>query len=172
MTEIWKWIGSNVAELIATCALLFTAYQAYLSRKHNRISVTPRIASFGIRNSEKGIGRLQIKLSNRGLGPAVFEDYQIELDNIPQEFKNSKEALSFIENMVGIINIKSTVISLLPGHILGIGESISIMDIHFVDEEGEGWDHIENLIDRLSLRVRYCSLYADKYEYHSNETHR
>lgn len=169
--EVWKWLGSNLAEIIATCALLFTAYQAYLSRRHNRLSVIPRLVSFGSRNSEDNIGHIKVTLSNKGVGPAVIEFYLFELDRKPQKLKDSREALNFVDSLVGEICIRCSVSSFAPGHVLAAGESLTIMEIVFSDAEGQGWRHIEEMMDRLALRVRYSSLYGEKFNYHSIESH-
>ena len=41
-----KFLGEHSAEIIAICALGLTFYQAYLSRKHNRLSLKPHLTRF------------------------------------------------------------------------------------------------------------------------------
>lgn len=171
LLDSWKWLGDNVAEIIAVCALAFTAYQAHLSRRHNRLSVAPRLSTFSYRNSENGIGRLQVDLSNNGLGPATIDLYQIELDGVAQDFETSEQAHLFIQDLVGSIGIKNSISSLLPGHIISAGETATIVDLYFWENAGEGWSHIDSIADRLSLRIKYSSMYGEKLEYHSINTH-
>jgi len=168
---IWKWFGNNSAEIIAVCALIFTVYQAYLSRKHNRMSVTPKLTVIAERNSENGIGTLHIKLFNNGLGPAIINKFDFEADNKAKEFKDSDEMLKFMEDWVGPIGIKNTVMSLLPEHIIAVNESSTLLLLEFFTEDGKGWEHIEAIVNRLSLRVKYNSMYGEEFEYHSIETH-
>jgi hypothetical protein len=49
-----EWLGM----IIAVCALAFTAYQAYVQRKHNVISVKPHITTFVNRNRNMNTGQL------------------------------------------------------------------------------------------------------------------
>ncbi len=168
--DVWKWLGNNSAEIIAICALIFTAYQAYLLRKHNRLSVTPKLAVFTARNSENKIGTINIELSNNGLGPAIIKKYEFEVDDKVKTFKDSDEALKFIEKLVGVIGVENKITLILPGHIIAAGESSTMLHLKF-SEESNGWEHIEGIIDRLSLRVKYTSMYGEQFEYHSIETH-
>ncbi len=171
LVDIWKFFGNNSAEIIALCALLFTAYQAYLSRKHNRISVTPKLAILAARSTENGMGSFHIKLSNNGLGPAIIKRCDFEVDSKPKEFNDSDEMRTFIEDWVGPIGIKTTVMSFLPEHIIAANESSIILQLEFIVDDGKGWEHIEGIARRLSLRVKYSSMYGEQFEYHSIETH-
>lgn len=154
LSGIWNWLGTNTAEIIASCALVFTTYQAYLSRKHNRISVRPKLALQAERNSQNHTGSIIINLSNSGLGPAEINSYTLELDGKEQSFKNSTEALDWIRNLVGIIEQKSAIYSIIPGHVLSINESIIILHLDFMEDGENGWDLIEKLMNRISLTVQ------------------
>lgn len=170
-SKIWIWLGCNTAEIIAVCALVFTAYQAYLSRRHNRLSIIPKLTTSTVGKSEESIGSMAVILANNGLGPAVINTYLVELDGIPQEFNDSSEVLVFMKELVGNIGVDSTVTLLNSGHIIAAGESTKVMFISFVDNEGKGSEYVDNLMNRFSLRVSYSSIYGEKFEYHSIETH-
>ena len=168
---VWEWLGNNVSAIIAICALVFTAYQSHLTRTHNRISVKPKLTTFAKRNSENDIGVLNIKLFNKGTGPAIVKKYQFELDGIIQDFSDSAEALTFIQDLVGVIGVRNSITTLSPEQVISAGEYIEIMDISFMEYDNNGWIHIEELMDRLSIRVKYCSIYDEFFEYHSIESH-
>ena len=110
-------------------------------------------------------------MSNSGLGPAIIKSCDFEIDDKVKNFKDSDELLSFIENSVGPIGIKHAVMSFLPEHVIAVGESSTILNIVFFAEGGKGWEHIEKLMDRLTLRVKYSSMYGEEFQYHSITTH-
>ena len=70
---IWPFLKSHASEITAICALLFTAYQAWLIRKHNKLSAKPNIITYSYRHKDKlktstgyaiSTGRIWIELLN------------------------------------------------------------------------------------------------------------
>ena len=151
--------------MVAICALFLTVYQAYLSRRYNRISVAPKLSSFASRDSDQGLGEIHIKLCNNGLGPALIENFKFVLDDDDLCFEDSSEALDFLTDLVGIIQTRCAITTLTRDTILKTGEEVSIIHVTFLEDEGRGWAHIESLVDRLAINVKYQSMYGEQFEY-------
>lgn len=59
--------------IIALCALGFTVYQAWLTRRHNPLAVMPHLDwSRARRRDENGLA-LRLLLKNTGIGPAIIQ---------------------------------------------------------------------------------------------------
>jgi hypothetical protein len=161
----WKWLGKNSAEIIAFCALLFTAYQVHTSRKHDKLSVRPHLTTYGSRDKceETGIGRIKFLLFNNGLGPAIIKDSQYTVDKKPVEFKSSKEAGEFLAAILGQRANKIVVSTMPQDYVMSPNEEKIIFDISFKDKNGKTWDEIEDFLDIFALSVKYQSMYGDEY---------
>jgi hypothetical protein len=73
-----RWISLSAAA-IALCALLFSFYQGYLVRDHNRKSVRPLIVIGGL-HDEKGSG---FRIGNEGLGPGIIQWFEVTVNGKP-----------------------------------------------------------------------------------------
>jgi len=160
----WGWLGDNAALVVAICALFLTVYQAHLSRRHNRISVSPSLTSFASRKSDEGHGELRLELRNNGLGPALIDSFRFVLDDVDLTFDDSNEAIGFLTELVGNIQIKCEITTLTHDNILRSGDSVTVIHIVFL-EVGRSWEHIESLVDRLALNVKYHSMYGEQFVY-------
>ena len=80
MNQIFGFIGNNSAEITALCALLFTAWNVFVQRKHNILSVRPHLARFVYSDHDGEIGTAKFELINNGLGPAFIKKFEVYLD--------------------------------------------------------------------------------------------
>ena len=70
------------AAVTAVAALVVSVWQGAETRKHNRLSVTPRIRfDFVYRRGEK----VRFQLMNRGIGPAIVSKFAVNCDKRPVE---------------------------------------------------------------------------------------
>lgn len=63
--------------ILSLCAISLTAYQASATRKHNRLSVQPRV-DWQVNVDSRG--SLSFRLVNKGFGPAVLHDLTLLVD--------------------------------------------------------------------------------------------
>lgn len=64
----WDWLGNNAGAVIASMALFVAAWEAYSSRRHNRLSVRPELMQHSEASVDDRLFRLIV--TNAGLGPA------------------------------------------------------------------------------------------------------
>ncbi|WP_139835862.1 hypothetical protein [Pseudomonas sp. R16(2017)] len=79
--DLWT-IGTAICSaIIALVAVAFTWQQNKRADKHNRLMVTPHLATLTTINNEERT--LLLHIENNGIGPAIIRDYTIHIDNNP-----------------------------------------------------------------------------------------
>lgn len=85
-------IIAAMAVVVALISGAFTAYQAYLSRRHNRLSVKPHITTWldeeekteiGFTSKPESTYILCCDVMNNGIGPAIIRKYTVYFDGKP-----------------------------------------------------------------------------------------
>lgn len=169
IASVWEFLGDNTAEVVALCALFFTAFQLHATRKHNKLSVKPHLVTFVNRNREPGKGSLSAKLMNNGLGPAIIKNYQIYLDGKMLEIKSSKEAEETLKKILHDKKLITTSATLLgKRYAMPSKESKDIMIVNFVLERDNEFEEIESRL-KFDLVVEYESIYGEEYIFDSRK---
>jgi len=163
ISEIWNWLGNNIAEIIGLCALVFTAYQAYILRKHNKLSVRPHLSDFNERSRSENESTLAFKIVNNGLGPAEITDWSLQLNGEELKYSEHETVENLINNVLGGRVIGFTIGALGVGYMMPINEIKTILNLRFKVESEENFDSILNSFDGLDLIVEYKSMYGDFY---------
>lgn len=70
-------IIAAMAMLVALFTGIFTAYQAFLTRKHNRLSVKPDVTTWINEDNADGYYIVRCDVKNNGIGPAIIRDYSV-----------------------------------------------------------------------------------------------
>ena len=94
-------IVAVVSLFVAVLAALFTAYQAIISRQHNKMSVRPYLTidrTFWL--SRDGIYTARMTLENTGLGPAIVNCHKLFFDL--NELGGSDELQICIDGIDGV----------------------------------------------------------------------
>ena len=71
-------LSEGIAIGVAVLALVFTFWQGYSTRRHNRLSLRPHLFfdTIMFENQEGGL-----RLTNGGIGPAIADTFHVWLDN-------------------------------------------------------------------------------------------
>ena len=163
---IWSFLKTHASEITAICALLFTAYQAWLIRKHNRLSVKPNIITYPYRDKTGYTGKIQVELLNHGLGPAVIQEYKILLDNTDTGIKNINDAeLALTKLLDNKIVIHKSVEILSKGYHVAAKEKKVVFGLIFPINETQRFEDFLKMLERISLIVTYKSLYGKSFIY-------
>ena len=174
-------IGETASLIIAIAAMLATTYQAYLSRRHNRLQVEPYVLleySIVPRPSIDGVYYVSCKLHNSGLGPADIISVTFLLDD--KEIK-PKELMSALWDETGIdtlyqknkINCEASGTQFSNGIYIKEDRTINLIDIKFWPQkcavevmQNELENSYSMLVDlvtrRLKIKVVYSSIYRGK----------
>lgn len=146
---------------IAVIALLVSIWQGLVTRRHNRLSVTPHV-DISLQTLR---GRFGFLMDNTGVGPAVIEWFKIYIDDkeIPYDSESGgwDEALTNID--IGGLDISYAFYSV--GHFMKSGTSFWALS--WGDSETASDEQLQSVADRfqrIHLSIGYRSIYGDKFE--------
>jgi hypothetical protein len=165
IVTVFEWLGDHVAEIIAACALVFTAYQVTSQRRHNVLSVRPHITTFTHRNKDATFARLDVQLLNNGLGPAFVHKFQVYLSGQPCE------ANAALNQVLGGLARNSTTTILGDDYAMPPNETRTILSVRFPIGGAEDVDAVEEKLNKLDLEVDYSSAYGESFTYDTRESH-
>jgi len=155
------WVSLS-AVIIALCAFLVSAWQGYLFRLHNKLSVRP-LLDFDIRQEMlQGDMMSVVTIKNDGLGPAI-------IDNFSVSHKNQQLTANSLYQLVkeNLSNYRFSRFFDLPiGTIIRPGESMDLLGIpesafsSSFDEEKTQQSY-RNFLS-IKIEVNYHSIYIEK----------
>lgn len=155
----WRFLGENQAEIIALCALTFTAYQTIQSRRHDVLTVRPFLASFVYEEFESDVTQLRFEISNRGLGPAMIRSFVIEINGKETDIESAaKSALEGIKCRLHHTQLGS-------GYAMLPSECKDVVSVIFDGSTEELVSEIKRRLDQIHLTIRYESAYGKKFSF-------
>ncbi|MEZ0175555.1 MAG: hypothetical protein AB9Q20_14775 [Candidatus Reddybacter sp.] len=149
-----EFLGKYAAEIIALCALLFTAWNVYTQRKHNILSVTPHLTRFVTSDQNGEVGVAKLELMNNGLGPAFIEKFQIYLNN---EFCEYDAALDFVTKGM---DCKWHRTRLGAGYAMKAGEAKDLFSVAFPCKNNEELAATREKFNALDVAIEYKCAYG------------
>ena len=146
------------AVLIALSALFVSVLQAYLTRKHNRLSVRPHLEL--IKNISPS-GPASIVLKNHGTGPAIIKKIRVYVDK-EEYFADDDDSFKAALEKLGISerDITATYCLYEKNAILGIGAEQKIMEFYNSRGDETVWRYIAQMIDRIGVKVEFQCIYG------------
>jgi len=145
--------------VIAAIALTISAWQGFLFRKHNQLSVRPLLdIEIGARKDYEG-KVATINLKNDGLGPAIINNCKVTLDGKPLTFETYSQ---LIEDLSASRRFD---FKILPkGVIIRPGESVLIFYLKeqnisygVIEKNREGYKKFLSVL----VQVQYQSMYEE-----------
>lgn len=156
-------LSDHSAEVIALCALIFTAWQAIIQRKHNKISVKPLLLTHTDRDKYNQAARLQITLTNSGLGPAFVNEFSVLVNGKTCDFEKA------VEETLGPQAKNSTHTVLREGYAMPHNENVVLLAVKFRADNWEEVDAFEAKLDVFDLIIKYSSAYGEKFTLDTRE---
>ncbi len=159
-----EWL-SFWAILISAVALIISAWQAYMFRSHNELSVVP-LFDTEKQFVKKGTNdMIWIALKNDGLGPGI-----IESNTILHRNKAIDSKIFFVEFITKLMSFRNSSFALLQeGEVLKPGESKRILmfdELNIMRVSGQKQRaEIYKQFFSIEIRVVYRSLYGRKYKF-------
>jgi hypothetical protein len=159
---IWKLLGENTSEVIATSALGLAIWQGLIARRHNKISVSPNLTFFTTFLDKDP--HFSVDIKNNGLGTAIITSYEIMLDGVTQPITDKMECFKTYYKL-NILNKETT-----GGRYFSFGDSIASGEVlnvvQVVLKEGTFLERKNTYkeLDRIQLIIKYKSLYDVSYE--------
>ena len=158
-------IMAVVSMIIAVTALYYSIKESRANKKHNRLSVLPHLTfewrfKYGFDSGDIGIW-----LYSDGVGPAVICDFVFSVDNKIVQGNEKEDITDQIMNVLGIDGPIVTFSHLDIGSMIRPGYSEAIISIKYsnVDSDEESY-RLNNTLKRMSLVIKYKSLYGKEFE--------
>jgi hypothetical protein len=153
---------SIIATTVSVSALCLSFYQASLARRQQYASVWPYLllGSSNYNPDTKSI-QFQLSVANKGVGPAIIEDYEIEYKGKTYSFANG-----FYEKLPVTTADTLTEASrsdLFPGRVIAPGE---VVTLYTFNGSQKTIRKIEREFYESSIRIRFKSVYDEKWEAH------
>jgi hypothetical protein len=164
-TAIWSFIGNNASNTIALAAAAFMAYQAKLTREHNRLSVRPHLQIHT--NTERKYGEpvhnvaYTVELRNNGLGPAIITGWKVFLDGAEKALPNAKAVDDLIKELVPNY-LRLTTRYFGKNEVLRANASQVILALRLPVLDAAERRQLEAQLAKLALVVEYTSMYGEE----------
>ena len=164
MEDLIECLKNNPSVVISICALLLTMYQAWATRKHNRLSVQPRLSTQIERDvTEERVIRVIATLSNSGLGPAIIKSFEILVNDKPYLINEQSEIESLVTR-----NLSGHIVELRTGffrknHTFSKDATTELLNLKIRNATESTLEEIK----MFHLRVNYESAYGESFLYDS-----
>ncbi len=154
-------IVSTASVVIALCALIFTAWQFYLQRTHNRISVRPHLSMFTTTERHNNEAKLQVLLVNNGLGPAFINHFKV--------YHNGQECEpnAAVFAVLGDLKENMSVTILGDDYAMPANETRCLLSVTFPALSNENVEQVKDKINSLDIVIEYSSVYEKMKPYDS-----
>ena len=148
---------------VAVCALVFTAWQLSVQRRHNKISVRPHLFVFTQRSQNNDVYTLQILLINNGLGPAFIDSFQL--------FHRGREVQPkvVLSEVLGDMMKNSSHTTLGNDYAMPPNEKKVLLSVTFQASSENKVQSLEEKINEIDLVICYSSVYEAMEPYDSRE---
>ncbi|QPK06291.1 hypothetical protein [Vibrio kanaloae] len=150
-------LSKYASEIIASCALVLTVYQAWSQHRQNCISLKPHLDLFTERFFNNGVGRIEIYLVNNGLGPAFIETFDIALGDNSYSVKEALTAL------FGDRSDAFNYTELSKGYAIAHNQRIRLLSVNFPAKDWAEVNGLEESINSLKLSINYKSVHGQAF---------
>jgi len=153
--------------IIALCALIFTIWQGFQARKHNKLSYKPHLTTWVHSDADKGFYKMD--LINNGLGPALIENFVLKVDGkiIPGERTEPIEkALKILFPNHHYAVYKSFV---AKGYSMAAKDKCTIIAIQFTNPPFPTYEFVESTMNRGDIEISYKSFYNETFRLSTEE---
>jgi len=148
---------------IALCALIFSIYQGYQTRKHNRLSCRPLLSI--ISNTDHINGTYWLDLLNTGLGPAIIEEYSITMENKAVQTDALEPIKNALQKFLSIKEAKFNAFIMPSYCTLPAKENITLFKIECVNRPFPEIEHVNKKFKNLNINITYYSFYGEKFSF-------
>ncbi|NQT57186.1 MAG: hypothetical protein HQ551_13270 [Desulfobacteraceae bacterium] len=156
----WEAIVGFSSAVIALCAFGLTIWQACITRRHNKLSVTPHLTTWT--HSDKAKNIYAVELLNNGIGPALIISFHIQVDGqaiIGEGTEPMEKALRILFPQYQYSSWQSFV---SKGYMMSAKEARNLVTIQFHGEKLPRPEEVEHATKRARLLIEYKSIYQDK----------
>jgi hypothetical protein len=151
-------LHSLVAILVALAAITLAAWEGFENRRHNRLSVQPRLAASVAISADDGGSEASMSIESTGLGPAVIRRFHVYLDgalldtaDVPLNDPFAPVTRVFAGAVTGI-NTRTLGI----GYFFPAGARTVLLELGAAPGDRQP---LADLLSRVAIDICYCSVY-------------
>jgi hypothetical protein len=146
------------AVAVALASLTVSVWTGLLTRRHNRLSVTPHVrVNFSHRPGE----HVKVTLSNSGIGPAVIKGMRTWVDG---QVVSSTEAAGLVDALPKAgLSGEFYAFTFFEGDALSPGEEKVLIEFGVDGEGAEAGQKLRAALARVGLMIEYESMYGDRH---------
>lgn len=156
----WKAVAEFSSTVIALCAFGLTIWQACITRKHNKLSVTPHLTTW--MHSDKAKNIYAVELLNNGIGPALIDSFQIQVDSHPIVGEGTEPMEKALKILFPQYQYSSWQSFVSKGYMMSEKETRNLVTIQFHGEKLPKPEEVEHATKRAQVIIEYQSIYKDK----------
>lgn len=151
-------ILSISAIIIAVASISVAVWEGIETRKHNLLSVRPKLEIF-YNSNKSSFGYV---LVNNGLGPAVITEKKIFVDSVEIDYSGFSGYDDFLEKL-GLVERYAGHGAISPGFTIKAGKNENII-IFNLYESDEVKTLLPQVYKRVSIEIGYKSMYGETYK--------
>ena len=145
------------AGVVALLAMFATFWQATLARSHNRLSVKPHIDW----SSDHQYGKpLTLVLTNHGLGPAIVELLEYQINGITCAITHSKLP-PIMADLLSQLPIPCTWTTLTPGTPISPNQSVNLFVLDPDPKLLGEHEAADKFVQSINFSLKYRSIYGE-----------
>ncbi len=150
-------IVSVSAIVIALASIIVTTWQGIETRKHNRLSVRPKLEIV----FESGKGHFGYVVKNNGLGPAIITGKKIFVDGEEINYRGFSGLSDFIEKL-NLDNRDLSHGAIFPGKSFMNGEVQYIVNFEMTEKD-DPEKLLPEIYKRVGFEITYESMYGEPF---------
>ncbi len=157
--------GFGAAEIIAAAsvvialsALIVAILESRASRKHNKLSVAPKLH---FTKSTDKQARIKILLCNFGLGPGLLTSFSVTANGVSVVFPKRKEIVPLLKG-AGFEIDKTDSIMYMPDKGESFKEGNEVRIFEFIANQSCSHSVIEPAVEQLTVVAEFETLYGEK----------
>lgn len=152
---------ATAAVVIALVALCVSVWSGFQNRKHNRLSVRPRLRLDRFTYTDRPV---QIIVKNNGTGLAIIRSFVVKLDNKEVSSDSDPPAAAAVMSLgvqEKLGDIESYTLSL--NDTLAAGEQITLIAMPNFPNNTEARSKLRNALSRIDFIIKYESIYGETF---------
>lgn len=148
-------IAVIAASFIALLALSVSLWQGVITRKHNKVTVTPHLR-FDIHIENDFAQRISVR--NAGVGPAVIKNYTVHAGGSAFSFEDRKCTERALEK-IGLHSLPYRAYVPDPGEYMAVSEEYTLLELPLAEPSPELVAAVQERLSGLIFEFEYESVY-------------
>ena len=147
--------------VIALAAIGLAIWEGSENRRHNRLSVQPRLGASVVSGEDAAGEFVRMAVESTGLGPAVVNTFRIYVDGIAQDSTITAGGTPWV-HVTEMFSADDTEINARGygrGNYFPAGREYILFEVKRHREAAAGGEPLTETVGRVAVQICYCSIY-------------